>query len=149
MQATISTPPIPYSEFLGRDAPFMDDIGLMTFSDEQGVRVVTLTLLRRHLNAAMHTHGGVVLTLLDVAMGSASRLHGDSGRSTVTVEMKTSFLRPGGREGESISARGFVRHATRSLVFCEAELRGEDGVLLATASGTFKYMSGDLSSADG
>lgn len=144
-----STTPIPYSEFLGRAAPFMDDIGLMTYRDEEGARIVTLKLQRRHLNAAMHTHGGVILTLLDVAMGSASRLHGDTGRSTVTVEMKASFLRPGGSEGETIAARGFVRHATRSLAFCDAELRGEDGLLLATASGTFKYMSGDLPSADG
>lgn len=145
----MATEPIPYSEYLGRDAPFMDDIGLMTFCDDDDVRVVTLTLQRRHLNAAMQTHGGVILSLLDVAMGSASRSHGDTGRSTVTVEMKASFLRPGGREGERIAARGFVRHATRSLVFCESELRGEDGLLLATASGTFKYMRADLPSADG
>lgn len=127
----------------------MDDLGLVTYRDAAGARVVALKLEHRHLNAALNTHGGVILALLDVAMGSASRLHDADKRSTVTVEMKTSFLRPGGREGETIEARGFVRHATCSLAFCDAELCGKGGELLATASGTFKYLSGERPSADG
>ncbi len=140
---------VPYSEFLGLPAPFMDYVGLKTYLADNGQRRMVLRLERRHLNAAMNTHGGVILTLLDVAMGSASRLHDPAGRSTVTVEMKTSFLRPGGSEGGYVEASGLVRHATNSLAFCEAELRDEGGELLATASGTFKFIQKIPTASDG
>jgi uncharacterized protein (TIGR00369 family) len=140
---------VAYSEFLGRDAPFMDYVGLRTYVDENGTRKMALKLERRHLNAAFNTHGGVILTLLDVAMASASRLLDPDRRNCVTVEMKTSFLRSGGIEGEHIEAHGMVRHVTRSLAFFEGELRGGNGELLATASGTFKYLNSAMPSSDG
>ena len=140
---------IPYSEFLGHEAPFMDYVGLKTYACEDGVRRMVMKLEHRHLNVALSTHGGVILTLLDVAMASACRLQDAGGRPCVTVEMKASFLRPGGSEGEYIEARGIVRHITKSLAFCDGELRGENGDLLATASGTFKYLSKALTANDG
>jgi uncharacterized protein (TIGR00369 family) len=140
---------IPYSEFLGHEAPFMDYVGLRTYCSESGERRMVLRLERRHLNTALNTHGGVVLTLLDVAMASAGRLQDKNGRSCVTVEMKTSFLRPGGVQGEYVEAHGIVRHVTRSLAFCDGELRGENGDLLATASGTFKFLNKPMNASDG
>ena len=140
---------IPYSEFLGHEAPFMDYVGLKTYEGDDGVRRMVMQLGHRHMNVALSTHGGVILTLLDVAMASACRLQDAAGRPCVTVEMKTSFLRPGGVEGEYIEARGIFRHATRSLAFCDGELRGANGDLLATASGTFKYLSLPLAANDG
>ena len=132
---------VPYSVYLGLPAPFMDYVGLRTYVADDGRQCMTLRLERRHLNVAASAHGGVILTLLDVAMASAGRRHeGAQGRVCVTVEMKTSFLRPAGAEGEFIEAHGIVRHVTESLAFCDGELRGENGDLLATASGTFRYV---------
>ncbi len=140
---------IPYSEFLGREAPFMDHVGMKTCADGDGRRRMVLTLQHHHLNVALNTHGGVILTLLDVAMASACRLQDSQQRSCVTIEMKTSFLRPGGNEGECIEAHGIVRHATRTLAFCDGELRGANGELYATASGTFKYLNTHATASDG
>ena len=140
---------IPYSEFLGNEAPFMDYVGLKTYEGEDGVRRMVMKLEHRHLNVALSTHGGVIMTLLDVAMASVCRLQVAAHRPCVTVEMKASFLRPGGSAGEYIEARGIVRHITKSLAFCDGELRGENGDLLATASGTFKYLSQALTANDG
>ncbi len=61
----------------------------------------------------------------------------DSG--VVTIEMKTSFMRPGlGR----LVGSGKRLHRTASLAFCEGSLADADGQLIAHATGTFKYLKG-------
>ncbi|MNR47449.1 hypothetical protein D3C85_1665510 [compost metagenome] len=54
-------------------------------------------------------------------------------------------MRPGGQSGDVLSAQGFLRSSSRSLAFCDAEVRNEAGELLATASGTFKYIKRPVS----
>ena len=86
-----------------------------------------------------HAHQGQAL--LDVAMAHAARsLRLDAqGQSpgAVTIEMKTSFTRPGiGR----IRAVGSVLHSTATLVFCEGKVFDEHDRLCAHATGTFKYL---------
>ena len=57
----------------------------------------------------------------------------------VTVEMKTSFMRPGlGR----LVGSGRRLHRTASMAFCEASMRDAAGELVAHATGTFKYLRG-------
>ena len=60
-------------------------------------------------------------------------------RAGVTVEMKTSFLQPGGTPGTRIVASGHAFHRSTTMCFCEAELH-EGHRLLAKAMGTFKYL---------
>ncbi|MNN85987.1 hypothetical protein D3C81_2033370 [compost metagenome] len=100
------------------------------------------------MNALKSTHGGVVMTLLDVAMAMSASYADEQKRGVVTIEMKTSFLSPGGEIGEVIEAIGSVRRHTRSIAFCEAELRNSHGGVVATASGTFKYVNRPLAAAD-
>ncbi len=91
-------------------------------------------------------HGGVTMTLLDVVMAHASRspargapATAEQPSSVVTIEMKTSFMRPGvGR----LLARGKLVHRTTSLAFCEAQVFDAEGQVVAQATGTFKYMRG-------
>ena len=86
------------------------------------------------------------MTLLDVAMAHAARSAdattdadaNTSGRGVVTIEMKTSFMRPGtGR----LTARARVLTRTIALAFCEASLFDEAGALIAHATGSFKYLT--------
>ena len=81
------------------------------------------------------------MTLLDVAMALSASDNDEARRGVVTVEKKTSFLRPGGEVGEILEAHGKVLHHTRSIAFCEGELRNSAGVVVASASGTFKYVN--------
>jgi uncharacterized protein (TIGR00369 family) len=100
---------------------------------------VALTLQPRHMNSWHVTHGGVVMTLLDVVMSMAGRSLDPDARGGVTIEMKTSFMEPGGRAGGRIVARGHAFHRSRTMCFCEGELW--DGERLAAkAMGTFKYL---------
>ena len=80
------------------------------------------------------------MTLLDVVMATAARSL-DPEMGVVTIEMKTSFMRPARAEaGQTLIARGQVQHRTRSMVFTEGHVYGPDGALCAMSTGTFKYM---------
>jgi uncharacterized protein (TIGR00369 family) len=86
-----------------------------------------------HVNNLGIAHGGLICTLLDVAMGTAARC--TVGLPVMTLDMQASFLSPG--RGE-LTAEGRVVRAGRSIVFCEAEVRSAEGELVAKASGLFK-----------
>lgn len=107
--------------------------------EEDGVSL-SVRVEPHHLNGGASAHGGFLMTLLDATL-ACSTLGWGKGRSCVTVEMKTSFLSPGGDPGTVLHARGRVRAATHSLAFCEGEVRRDNGELVATASGTFKYVN--------
>ena len=104
-----------------------------------GESQVALTLQKRHLNSWHVAHGGITMTLLDVVMSMAGRSLDPEARGGVTVEMKTSFMQPGGREGSRIVAKGRALHRSTTMVFCEGELWNGDK-LVAKAMGTFKYL---------
>ncbi|MBB2497380.1 PaaI family thioesterase [Aquipseudomonas ullengensis] len=107
--------------------------------DEEGA-TLRLRLKDHHMNGGASAHGGLLMTLMDVVLACCTLGHG-SGRSCVTVELKTTFMRPGGISGNLLVARGFLRSSGKSLAFCDGEVRNEAGELLATASGTFKYVN--------
>ncbi|MDF3937006.1 PaaI family thioesterase [Pseudomonas citronellolis] len=132
-----------YTEYRGIEIPFLDHLKLRYLPAGEagaGERLV-LRVEREHLNGWNNAHGGVLMTLLDVAMALASSHADEERRGCVTIEMKTSFLRPGGDIGQVLEACGEVRHRTRSIAFCEAQIRNAAGEVVATASGTFKYQN--------
>jgi acyl-coenzyme A thioesterase PaaI-like protein len=89
------------------------------------------------------------MTLMDIAMAHAARspleLGGEVLPGVVTIEMKTSFMRPG--EGRLLGT-GRRMHRTASLAFCEASVVDHRGQLVSHSTGTFKYMRG-LPAGDG
>jgi uncharacterized protein (TIGR00369 family) len=121
--------------------PFVEAQGFELLRFEDGHAEIGLTPRDDQMNSWSVLHGGVTMTLLDVAMAHAARSPAAGGepdpRGVVTVEMKTSFVRPGiGR----VIAQGRVLHKTASLAFCEGRLVDAQGELLAHASGTFKFL---------
>ena len=92
-----------------------------------------LVLRPEHANNLGIAHGGVICTLLDVALGTAARLK--AGRPVVTLDMQTRFLAPG---RGTLIAEGRVTRAGRSVTFCEAEIRDAQGELVASATGLLK-----------
>ncbi|MGE5337486.1 MAG: PaaI family thioesterase [Gemmatimonadota bacterium] len=122
--------------------PFMRDLGVRLLRAGQGEAEIALDLAERHMNSWGVGHGGVVMSLLDVAMARAgkslvdARAGADVG--SVTVEMKTSFFRPArGR----VVALGRVLHRSTTMAYCEAELRDEAQQLIAKALGTIKFLN--------
>ncbi len=121
--------------------PFVEQLGLELHSMGHGQAELRVDLKEGHLNSWEVAHGGVLMTMLDVAMAHAARsVHmttAGMGPGVVTIEMKTSFMRPG--EGE-LRALGKLLHSTATMAFCEGSILGEDGKLCAHATATFKYL---------
>ena len=118
--------------------PFVEQLGFELLSMSGGEAEVALDLTDAHLNSWSVAHGGVLMTLLDVAMAHAARSDGGpEGPGVVTVEMKTSFMRPG--EGKLL-AKGKLLHRSTTMAFCEGSVLDEHGKLCAHATGTFKYL---------
>ena len=123
--------------------PFVEMLGFELISCDAGQAQIALTLREELTNSWSVAHGGVLMTLLDVTMAGAARSPNQPGHPTshgvVTVEMKTSFMRPG--LGRLLSA-GRLLHRTASMAFCEAAVHDPHGLIVAHATGTFRYMKG-------
>jgi uncharacterized protein (TIGR00369 family) len=121
--------------------PFVEHLGFELLRFDGGEAEIAIDPRDDLLNSWSVLHGGVTMTLLDVVMAHASRspragVPADS-RGVVTIEMKTSFLRPGlGR----LHAHGKVLHRTTSFAFCEGSMVNAAGEIIAHATGTFKYL---------
>ncbi|MDQ3060640.1 MAG: PaaI family thioesterase [Pseudomonadota bacterium] len=123
----------------GTEIPFVTHLGFALELFEGGASALGYTPQPEHLNSFAVTHGGVCMTLLDVAMASAARsVQKDMG--AVTIEMKTSFMRPTPGDGSRLTARGRLMHRTATLAFTEATLYDAQGQACAHATGTFKYV---------
>jgi len=121
--------------------PFAELVGIELLACEAGQAELAVTLRDALCNSWSVAHGGVTMTLLDVAMAHAARSPNQPGHATtgsdVTIEMKTSFMRPGvGR----LIARARVLRRTASMAFCEASVIDDTQQLVAHGTGTFKYI---------
>jgi acyl-CoA thioesterase len=121
------------------DIPFVNDLGVEFLTAEAGRATVALQLHARHLNSWNVAHGGVIMTLLDVAMAVAGRSLDPGAGGGVTVEMKTSFAQPA-FAGSRLTASGHAFHRSSTMAFCEGEVRDETGRLIAKSMGSFKYI---------
>ncbi|MBE7418489.1 MAG: PaaI family thioesterase [Ideonella sp.] len=121
--------------------PFVEALGLELHAAADGKAELRIDLTDAHLNSWEVAHGGVLMTMLDVAMAQAARSlgrhDGAAGPGVATIEMKTSFVRPA--EG-ALRALGQLLHRTATLAFCEASLYDGEGRLCAHATGTFKFV---------
>lgn len=121
--------------------PFADHIGLELVRMEGGHAEITVAMKPELLNTWQVAHGGVTMTLLDVTMAHAARslnMKGnDKGPGVVTVEMKTTFMRPG--EGD-LHCKARVLHRSSTMAYTEGSVYTASGLLCAHATGTFKYL---------
>lgn len=121
------------------DIPFVQALGITLAHFGGGRSELHYEARPEHLNSWRITHGGALMTLLDVTMAMAARSESlRQGMGMVTVEMKTSFLRPAAGR---LVARGQLLHRTRSLAFVEATVCDAQGLACCHATGTFKYLA--------
>jgi uncharacterized protein (TIGR00369 family) len=121
--------------------PFVEMLGFELVSCDAGRAEIALTLREELTNSRNMAHGGVSMTLLDVAMAHAARSPNQPGQpethGVVTIEMKTTFMRPGvGR----LRGLGHLVHRTPTMAFCEGTIVDDGGAIVAQATGTFKYV---------
>ena len=119
----------------GVEIPFVTHLGFALTLFEGGLSELLFTPQPEHLNSFGVTHGGALMTLLDVTMAVAARsVQKEMG--AVTIEMKTSFMQPA--RGK-LTAKGRLMHRSATMAFTEATVFDEDGRACAHTTGTFKY----------
>ena len=118
--------------------PFTEHLGVRLLEMTREHAVVSLEKRPELLNSWGATHGGVIMTMLDLVMSWAVRGHYEVIGGVLTVDMSVGFMRAG--FGERVVAEGRVLHGGQSTAFCEGEARDEQGNLLAKAIGTFKLL---------
>lgn len=119
------------------NVPFLKLLGVRCLSAEMGKGEILLALKPEHTNTWDVAHGGVLLTLMDVAMAVAARSGDPGDRSVVTIEMKNNFMQ---------AANGILRvkadtvRRTATMAFCEAKLYNDQGEVCCMATGTFQFL---------
>jgi uncharacterized protein (TIGR00369 family) len=121
-------------DIFGAHIPFVHFCGIEPVSSEPGRTRLRVKLEDHHMNQLGIAHGGITMTLLDVALGTAARSGSDKS-AVMTLDMQTQFIAPG---RGTLSAEGRIVKSGRSLVFVEADVHDDMGTLVAKASGIFK-----------
>lgn len=106
----------------------------------------TLVLDARHINVGGVCHGGVLLSLADVAMGAASFAAG-GGHPCATIQMDAHFL-AAAKEGARLLALAIQLRKVRALSFMQCTIWSESRQVLR-ASGIWKYLASRAPGASG
>ena len=100
-----------------------------------------LALEPKHLNRSGVVHGGVLATMLDVALGYAGIYTAEPGRirRAVTLTMTTSYL--GQVKSGILSCVAQRRGGGKTIYMATGEILDEAGTLIALGEGTFRYIA--------
>jgi uncharacterized protein (TIGR00369 family) len=121
--------------------PFLQHLKIQTDELGQGTARLSLPIERELTNSLGTAHGGVIMSLLDVAVCTAARtLHPDS-IGVITIDLSVSFI--GGGSGKRLLADARVLKDGRSMSFVEGEAKNEDGSLVAKAIATVRVRHKD------
>jgi uncharacterized protein (TIGR00369 family) len=122
------------TDYFGLKIPFLDVLGVVPEFAEAGKVRISYIVKPEHTNSFQVAQGGVMMTLLDFAMGAAARSGANHSLGAITIDMTTSFLRP---SLGKIVVEGTLLKAGKSINYCEAVAFNDVGEITAKASGTF------------
>lgn len=130
-------PSLPWREIRGEG--FNRTIGPIRFCRSgENEWQAALEIEDRHINIGGVCHGGVLLTLADVAMGAATFESGGR-RPCATIELGSHFL-AGTKRGQTALAVSRQSRGVRDLSFMECEIWA-GGRPVMRASGIWKYLA--------
>lgn len=98
---------------------------------------ICLDVVHAHLNLLGIVHGGVLMSLMDNAMGLVVML-AESGQKTVTATMNTHFL--ASAKGGLLLCEAQLLHRTSRTLTLQTEVKDEEGKLLAWGSGSYRLL---------
>ncbi len=131
-----SDPKLAFTRDYQKRIPFVSHLKILTEALGEGSARLSLPIEPHLTNSIGTVHGGVIMSLLDVALCTAARtLHPDS-LGVITIDMSTSFI--GGGSGARLLAEARVLKNGRTMIFVEGEANNEDGSLVAKAMATVR-----------
>jgi uncharacterized protein (TIGR00369 family) len=116
---------------------FASLIGVRDGTVEDGRARLELEATEDHLNGAGTVQGGLLATLVDMAMGQALRSRTGEDEVPATSQLTVTYLRPG-RPGRLL-VTGRVRKQGENLSVCEGDVE-QDGSTLVHALATFAVL---------
>jgi len=116
--------------------PFVAHLKVLTEELGEGTARLSLPIEPRLTNSLGTVHGGVIMSLLDVALCTAARTLHPESTGVVTIDLSTSFI--GGGNGAKLYADARVLKDGKTMTFVEAEAKNEDGTLVAKAIATVR-----------
>jgi len=118
--------------------PFVGLLKIATDELGHGTAKLSLPVEPQLTNSLGSVHGGVIMSLLDVALCTAARTLHPESQGVITINLSTSFI--GAGNGERLLAEARVMKDGRSMSFVEGEARNADGSLVAKAVGTVRVV---------
>lgn len=113
------------------DDPHETLTGLFYQRKGGAIREVYLLAERKHCNTGGVVHGGLLMTMADLALCAACR-EGLEGQRAITISLNAEFL-DAGMEGDFIEAKAELTRRGRSVAFARCALSA-GGKTLMTAS---------------
>jgi uncharacterized protein (TIGR00369 family) len=118
--------------------PFVTHLRILTETLGEGSARLSLPIEPHLTNSLGSVHGGVIMSLLDVALCTAARtLHPESS-GVITINLSTSFI--GAGAGAKLYAEARVLKDGRSMSFVEGEAQNADGSIVAKAIATVRVL---------
>ena len=118
--------------------PFIQHLQIRTEALGQGTARLSVPIEPHLTNSLGTVHGGVIMSLLDVALCTAARTLHPESVGVITINLSTSFIDAGG--GAKLYADARVLKDGRSMSFVEGEAKNQDGTLVAKASATVRVL---------
>ena len=118
--------------------PFVGLLNIATDALGHGAATLSLPVEPHLTNSLGGVHGGVIMSLLDVALCTAARTLHPESQGVITLNLSTSFI--GAGSGERLLAEARVLKDGRSMSFVEGEAKNADGSLVAKAVGTVRVL---------
>lgn len=119
-------------------SPYHVHNGITLDECEEGRVVMRMQIAEHHRNPQGIVHGGAIAGLLDSVCGLSLRTLLPPEITHRTIQLTITYLRPG-RSG-LLEAVGTAVHSGSRMGYSEAEVRDEQGKLVARATGTFLRM---------
>ncbi|HEX6236725.1 MAG TPA: PaaI family thioesterase [Acidimicrobiales bacterium] len=115
--------------------PLQSHLGMTVGSPSVGTGVAEIEITPELHNPNGVVHGAVLFAMADTSMGAATMSTLDPGVACASIEVHLRFLRPAAA-GRLVAETTVVRGGRR-VVQLESRIRGADGALVATATGSF------------
>jgi acyl-coenzyme A thioesterase 13 len=133
----------PGFEPLFRSSPFLETVGPFFYKKEpDGKFIVGLRILPKHANARGGAHGGILLTLVDVALGYRAAFSQEPPAALTTASICADFA-GAPKVGDWVEAHVDVQKVGGRLAFANAFL-AVNGERLVRASAVFSRGDGAL-----
>ena len=117
-------------------SPFGELVGPLYIKATDSEPVVALRVAPEHANQAGRAHGGLLMTLADIAVSRAARARVPPGATFATASLQIAFLQAV-EEGQWLEAVPRLDRLGRSLIHASCEIRAGDQLVarvLATIS---------------